>query len=195
MLAIITDALAPSSKDLQAVSTWWVWWNGYFHNNWCAAGLSMSDHAELLAIAAAFNNIPHPLDRICAIHIFSDSTNAIQNSLDGSHHSEQLSSLCICNVILPWLTLHDANHVFSSQMVWTWRTTPLSTFCALVPVYRLEILLQSVLTMLDKQLWIIYSPSGILCHRKSYIGSNFPCLYDEAKNPLVPIHLNSGPWI
>jgi hypothetical protein len=112
MLAIITDALAPSNNNLQVVSAWQVWWNGHFHNNWCTTGFSTSDDAELLAIAAAFDNIPHPLDRIHAIHILSDSTKGIWNSLDASHHSGQLSSLCICNVILPWLTLHDTNHVF-----------------------------------------------------------------------------------
>jgi hypothetical protein len=35
----------------------------------------------------------------------------------------------------------------------------------------------------------------IMSQRKSYIGSNFVCLYDEAKNPLVPTHLKGGPWI
>jgi hypothetical protein len=53
----------------------------------------------------------------------------------------------------------------TSPMVWKWKTTLSSTFCALVPMHRLEILLQSVLTMLNKQLWITCFLSGILCHK------------------------------
>jgi hypothetical protein len=43
-----------------------------------------------MAIAAVFNNIPHPLNGIYAIHV---------TTLDNH------------NVIVPWLTLHDENCV------------------------------------------------------------------------------------
>lgn len=40
---------------------------------------------------------------IVAIHIFSDSVNALKGVFDATHHSGQSASLSVCEPLVPWL--------------------------------------------------------------------------------------------
>ncbi|KAF9461221.1 hypothetical protein BDZ94DRAFT_1299379 [Collybia nuda] len=51
------------------------------------------------------------LDEIHSIHIFSDSTNVIYHMMDASHHSGQMASLAICDMLLQWLDSQPNNHL------------------------------------------------------------------------------------
>jgi hypothetical protein len=89
-----------------------LWHEGDLYDDWSAAGLSMSDNAELQAITdgvcQAYNI---GLEDVRPVHVFSDSTNALRLTMDVSHHLGQHASLSICKVLVPWLLHHPNNCV------------------------------------------------------------------------------------
>jgi hypothetical protein len=132
-------------------------------------------------------------DGLCAIHIFSDSTHAIWNSLDASHHSGQLSSLCICNVILPWLILHDANHVFfhhTNNGVETEDHSLVHLLCTGIYVQAGNSPMMSADYAQQVAIDGMLSEWHIMSHRNYFV-----CSSGEANNPLVPTHMKGGPWM
>jgi hypothetical protein len=81
-----------------------LWYEGDLYDNWSAAGLAMSDNAELQAIVDGIRHAYNiGLEGIHQVHVFSNSANMLHLTMDTSHHSGQNSPLSICKVLVPWL--------------------------------------------------------------------------------------------
>lgn len=156
-------------------------------------------HPDLFTIhaleALAFKGEEHDIHDI---HIFSDSTNALRQCLDVSHHSGQLSSLKACEVLLPWLRLHahhkvHFHHITSGVEMEDHQLAHIHAVSTRVeagesPVITADFACyKAVIRMLDG--W------KTLFHSRKYIGKNFLTLYAKKDTPLVPTHVNSGPWM
>ena len=104
---IVTDAAVPLlSTRHQAVAAWNVWHKGScISEDWQAGGLAISDDTETFAIAGAFSALASEMDinNVDEIHVFTDSTTAIRQSLDPSIHSAQECALEILFLITPWV--------------------------------------------------------------------------------------------
>jgi hypothetical protein len=110
-ICIVTDASNPS-LPFQSVAAFCLWHEGDVYDNWSAAGLSMSDNAELQAIAEGVRQAYNVgLEDVQQVHVFSNSVNALHLTMDASHHSGQHLSLSICKVLVPWLQHHPNNSV------------------------------------------------------------------------------------
>jgi hypothetical protein len=102
-ICIVTDASTPS-LPLQSVAAFCLWHEGDLYDDWSAAGLAMSDNAELQAIMDGISQAYNVgLEDICQVHVFSNSANVLCLTMDVSHHSGQHLSLSICKVLVPWL--------------------------------------------------------------------------------------------
>jgi hypothetical protein len=110
-ICIVTDVSTPS-LPLQSVMVFRLWHEGDLYDNWSAAGLAMSDNAELRAITDGVRQAYDVgLEDIHHVHVFSNSVNALHLTMDMSHHSGQHLSLSICKVLVPWLQHHPNNSV------------------------------------------------------------------------------------
>jgi hypothetical protein len=102
-ICIVTDVSTPS-LPLQSVAAFRLWHEGDLYDDWSAAGLSMSDNAELRAIVDGVRQAYEVgLEDVQQVHVFSDSANVLRLTMDTSHHLGQHLSLSICKVLVPWL--------------------------------------------------------------------------------------------
>jgi hypothetical protein len=108
-ICIVTDTSTPS-LPVQSVAAFCLWHEGDLYDDRSAAGLAMSDDAELQAIADGIHQAYNiGLEDVQQVLVFSDSTNVLQVTMAMSHHSGQHSSLSICKVLVPWLR-HNPNN-------------------------------------------------------------------------------------
>jgi hypothetical protein len=108
-ICIVTDVSTPP-LPLQSVAAFCLWHEGDLYDDWSAASLSMSDDAELRAIADGVHQAYNVgLDDVQQVHVFSDSANALPLTMDVSYHLGQHLSLSICKVLVPWLRHHPNN--------------------------------------------------------------------------------------
>lgn len=77
-VCIVTDVPTPPTP-LQSIAVYHNWHTGDLYKDWFAASLSMSDDAELRAIAEGLKQAADiRLGDIHDIHVFSDSMNALR---------------------------------------------------------------------------------------------------------------------
>lgn len=197
-ICIITDVSTPPAP-MQSVAVYCAWHAGDLYNDWFATGLSISDDAELQVITEGIQQASNiGLEDIHDIHIFSDSTNALRHSLDASHHSGQVSSLRICEVLLPWLQHHTIHKI---------HLHPIGDGVEIKDHQLAHI--HAVLTCIEAGGSPVISANFVqhgvvtcmlngwksLFQSRKYIGSHFLILYAKKDTPLSPTHVNSGPWM
>jgi hypothetical protein len=169
------------------------------YGDWSATGLAMSDKTKLRAImdgiCQAYNV---GLEDVHQVHVFSNSSNTLCLTMDMSHHLGQHSSLSICKVLVPWLRRHPNNTVHfhhitygvgleDHQLVHILATSTCIK-AGSVPVISAGFARCRVATqMLNGWNSLFWS--------KKYIGPNFLTLYQGKDTPLIPTHVNSGPWM
>ena len=197
-VCIVTDASSPP-LPLQSVSACRVWHWGDLYDDWTAAGLSTSDDSELQAIALGITQATSiGLDIIKEIHVFSDSTNALRHCMDASHHSGQFASISISEKLVPWFQLHpdtslhlhhisDGVEIEDHQLVHLLATST-RVEAGGAPVISADFARREAVTRMLNS-W------NTLFRTSKYIGSNFLSLYQRKDTPLLPTHLNGGPWM
>jgi hypothetical protein len=197
-ICIITDT-STLSLPLQSVVAFRLWHEGDLYDDWSAAGLSMSDDAELRAIAdgvcQAYNV---GLEDVQQIHVFSNSANALRLTVDVYHHLGQHLSLSICKVLVPWLWHHPNNCVqfhhitpgveLEDHQLAHILATSTRVEAGGAPVISADFARRRVVT------WMLEGWNSLF-QSKKYIGSNFLTLYQRKDTPFVPTHVKSGPWM
>jgi len=112
-ITIVTDASVPLlSTGYQAVAAWHIWHSDHYDENFRSSGLAVSNDAEMNAIGGALSALSNSFNSISdvdEIHIYSDSTYALQHMLDPSIHSVQLYALELLGILSPWME-ENANH-------------------------------------------------------------------------------------
>jgi hypothetical protein len=184
---------------MQAVACWRIWHNGNFTEDWQAVSLCTSDDAELHAIAGGASAIrEYNLDEIQEIHIYSDSTNALNLAFDASHHSGQIESLTIIETLAPWLeesplrslTLHHITNgvELDDHELAHMTCTGIRAEAGGNPTISAD---KARKDAIDRMIngW------RDLFQSKKYIGNSFLKLYSAKDTPLVPSHLKGGPWL
>jgi hypothetical protein len=130
--------------------------------------------------------------------MFLDSTNALCLCMDASHHSSQPSSLAICRLLIPWFKQHTNNTVhlhhitpgveLEDHLLVHIHATSTRVEAGGEPIISADFArCEADSRMLSG--WIA------LFRTKKYVGSNFLPLYQGKNTPLVPTHVNSGPWM
>lgn len=197
-VCIISDAACPA-LPLQSIVTWHTWHGGNLYQDWAAASLATSDDAELQAIAGGVQQaVDCSLDGILAIHIFSDSVNVLKCVFDVTHHSRQHVSLSVCDPLVPWLqenTVHSIHlhHVTKGVELKEHKLVHLDATSIRVEAGAAPLITASY-THKDVVDCMLTSWKDLF-QAKKYIGSNFLTLYQSKDIPLVPTHLNQGPWM
>jgi hypothetical protein len=113
-------------------------------------------------------------------------------------HYGCVSSLSICKVLVPWLQHHPNNtvhchHITNGMDLEDHQLTHILTTSTHVKVGSVPVIsanfarCRAVAQMLNG--W------NSLFQSKKYIGSNFLTLYQRKDTPLIPTHVNSGPWM
>jgi hypothetical protein len=73
-------------NPLQSVAAFCLWHEGDLYDDWSAAGLAMSDNAELQAIVDGICQAHGVgLEDVHQVHVFSDSLNMLCLTMDTSH--------------------------------------------------------------------------------------------------------------
>lgn len=197
-MCIISDALCPP-LPLQSVAAWRTWHGGDLYEDWAAAGLSTSDDAELQALAGGVQQAGGcGLDGINAIHIFSDSVNALKSAFDATHHSGQTSSLPVCDLLVPWLQGNAQRSVHLHHVTKGVELVEHELVHLAATSIRVEAgaspLISASYARKDTVSRMLGSWKDSFRDKK-YIGNNFLTLYESKDVPLVPTHLNQGPWM
>jgi hypothetical protein len=197
-ICIVTDTSTPS-LPLQSVVAFCLWHEGDLYNNWSAAGLAMSDDAELRAIADSIRQVYNVgLEDVCQVHVFSDSANMLCLTMDTSHHSGQHLSLSICKVLVPWLQHHPNNSIhfhhitagveLEDHQLAHILATSTRVEAGSVPVISANFMRRRAVTRMLEG-W------NSLFQSKKYIGSNFLTLYQRKDTPFILTHVKSGLWM
>jgi hypothetical protein len=167
--------------------------------DWSAAGLSMSDDAELRAIADGVRQAYDVgLEDVQQVHVFSDSANALRLTMDVSHHLGQHLSLSICKVLVPWLRHHPNHSVHFHHITPGVELEDHQLAHILATSTRIEAGGASVISAdFARRRAVTWMLEGwnSLFQSKKYIGSNFLTLYQRKDTPFVPTHVKSGPWM
>jgi hypothetical protein len=194
-MCIVTDVSTPS-LPLQSVVAFCLWHEGDLYNDWSTAGLATSDNTKLQAIVDGIHQTYNVgLEGVHQVHVFSDSANSLQITMDVFHHSGQHSSLSICKVLVPWLQHHRNNSVhfhhitagvdLEDHQLAHILTTSTRVKAGSVPVISANFARRRAVT------WMLEGWNSLF-QSKKYIGLNFLSVYQRKDTPLVPTHVKVG---
>jgi hypothetical protein len=197
-MCIVTDTSTPT-LPLHSVVAFCLWHEGDLYSEWFAAGLATSDNAKLQEIVDGICQVYNVgLEDTHQVHVSSNSANVLCLTMDVSQHSEQHLSLSICKVLVPWLQHHPNNTVHFHHITDGVDLEGHQLMHILATMTRVEAgsapVISSDFVRCGAVTWMLNGWNSLFQFKK-YIGSNFLTLYQRKDTPLVPTHVNIGPWM